>query len=101
ALKTTCSAGSCAAARRVSRSPGAQPARRSRQSQAFRMVLSIARVKNALPYSFMKRLALLVLVVAIVVAAKLLFQHPVDVDLSLVYGSSAPEVRATTLVFTD
>lgn len=49
----------------------------------------------------MKRLALLVLVVAVVVAAKLLFQHPVNVDLALSFGPEAPAVRSVTLVFTD
>jgi hypothetical protein len=48
-----------------------------------------------------RRLGLLVLVVAIVVAAMLLFQHPVDADLELSFGPEAPSVRDATLVFTD
>jgi len=53
------------------------------------------------PRSLFQRLALLALVVALVIGAKVLFQRPVEVDLQLDFGAQAPSLRDVTLVFTD
>jgi hypothetical protein len=48
-----------------------------------------------------RRLALLVVVIAIVVGARLIAHRPVDVDLSLRLGADAARVRAVDLLFSD
>jgi hypothetical protein len=48
-----------------------------------------------------RRVLLFVVVVAIVIAARVFFVRPVDVELELDYGRSAAAIRQASLVFTD
>jgi hypothetical protein len=47
-----------------------------------------------------KKIALAILVIAIVIGARFLFTRPVDATLLLTFGPTAPSLREATLVFT-